>query len=128
MADPTRFVGHDSDGDSDSAHLVHHHKPPFQTRAGTMVNASKHSEYDSDSNDLNHHRKPQFMTSENNWLLKYQKYLQFYLTHRHCDVSRKAEMATLADWVLYQRTKFKSDHDTFDSHRLHLLKVIKFHL
>jgi hypothetical protein len=35
-------------------------------------------------------------------------------------------MATLADWVLYHRTKFKSDPDNYDSHCLHLLKEIKF--
>jgi hypothetical protein len=35
-------------------------------------------------------------------------------------------MATLADWVLYQKNKFKSDPDTFDSDRLHLLKGITF--
>jgi hypothetical protein len=35
-------------------------------------------------------------------------------------------MATLADWVLYQRTKFKSDPDNYDSHHLRLLKRIKF--
>jgi hypothetical protein len=35
-------------------------------------------------------------------------------------------MATLADWVLYQRTKFKSDPDNYDSRCLRLLKGIKF--
>jgi hypothetical protein len=65
------------------------------------------------------------MTSEKNWILKYQQLFQFYLTHHCCEVPRKAEMATLADWVLYQRTKFKSDPDTFDSHRIHLLRGIK---
>jgi hypothetical protein len=64
------------------------------------------------------------MTSEDNWILKYQQLFQFYHIHCHCDVPRKAEMATLADWVLYQRSKFKSDPDTFDSHRLRLLKGI----
>jgi hypothetical protein len=76
MADPTRFVEHDSDinSDSDSAYPVHHHKPHFHTITGTLANASTYSEYVSDSNDLvNHHREPQFMTSENNWLLKYQQ-------------------------------------------------------
>jgi hypothetical protein len=34
-------------------------------------------------------------------------------------------MATLADWVLYKITKFKSGPDTFDSRLLHLLKGIK---
>jgi hypothetical protein len=42
--------------------------------------------------------------------------------HCHCDVPRQSEMATLAVWVLYQRTKFKFDPDTFDSHCLHLVK------
>jgi hypothetical protein len=102
MTDPTRCFERDSDSDSDtdSSYPVHRHKPHFQTRAGTMANASKYSEYDSHIDDLvNHHNKPQFMTTENSWVLKYQQLFKFYLTHRHCDVPRKAEMATLADWV-----------------------------
>jgi hypothetical protein len=37
-------------------------------------------------------------------------------------------MATLDGWVLYHRTncRFKSDPDNYDSHRLNLLKGIKF--
>jgi hypothetical protein len=113
---------------SDSAYPVHHHnKPPFQTRAATMDDATQYLEYDSDSDSLVlHHNKPHFMTSQNNWLLKYQKRFQFYLTYRHCEVPRKAEMAILAEWMLYQRTKFKSNPDNYDSHRLYLLKGIKF--
>jgi hypothetical protein len=156
MADPTQFIGYDSD--SDSAYLVHHHNnPPFKTRAATAdasqyleydrdiaypvhhqnkppfkirtatADASQFLEYDSNSDNLgHHHKKPPFTTSENNWLLKYQQLFQFYLTYRHCEVPIKAEMPTLADWVLYQRAKFKSDPDNYDSHRLHLLKGIKF--
>jgi hypothetical protein len=71
-----------------------------------MVNASKYLEYDRDSDDLvHHHNKPQFMTSEKNWLLKYQQLVQFYLPV-----------------LLYQRNKFKSDPDTFDSHRVMLIE------
>jgi hypothetical protein len=115
--DPTQSLEYDSD--SDSAYPVHHHnKPPFQTRAATMAGATQYLEYDSDSDNLVHHyNKPPFMTSQNNWILKYQHIFQFYLTYCHCEVPRKAEMATLADWVLYQRTKFKSDPDNYDSHR-----------
>jgi hypothetical protein len=83
-----------------------------------MADACKYLEYDSDSDDLvRHHNKPQFMTSENNWLLKNQQLFQFYLIYHHCEVPRKAEMATLADWVLYQKTKIESDPDNYDSHR-----------
>jgi hypothetical protein len=66
------------------------------------------------------------MTSENNCLLKYQQLLQIYLTYLHCEVPRKSQIATLADWVLYQIHKFKSDPNTYDYHRLRLLKGIQF--
>jgi hypothetical protein len=64
MADTTQFVEHDSDIDSESnsAYPVYHHKPPFQTRAGTLANASTYSEYDSDSEDL-----VTTITSHNSW-------------------------------------------------------------
>jgi hypothetical protein len=69
---PIQFLEYDSD--SDSAYPVHHHNtPPFQTRAGTMADATHFLEYDSDSDNLvQHHNKPP-LTSENNWLLKYQQ-------------------------------------------------------
>jgi hypothetical protein len=58
--------------------------------------------------------------------VEYQQLFQFYLTYHHCEVPRKAETATLPDWVLYQRSKFISDPDNYDSHGLNLLKGIKF--
>jgi hypothetical protein len=118
MVDATHFLEYDSDSDNP---VHHHNKPPFK------ANVTHFLEYDNDSdNPVHHHNKPHFKISENNWLLRYQQFFQFYLTYHHCDVPRKAEMATLADWVLYQRTKFKSDPDNYDSHRLNLLKGIKF--
>jgi hypothetical protein len=118
MADATHFLQYDSDNDNP---VHHHNKPPFK------ADATQFLEYNSDSDSLvHHHNKPTFKTSDNNWLLKYQQLFQFYLTYHHCEVPIKAEMATLADWVLYQRTQFKSDPDTYDSHHLNLLKGINF--
>jgi hypothetical protein len=125
MMGPTQCLEYDSD--SDSAYPVHHHnKPPFQTRSATMADATQYLEYDSDSENLVTTITSHLSREVKNWLLKYQQLVQFYLTYHHYEVSRKSEMATLADWVLYQRTKFKSDPDNYDSHRLRLLKGIKF--
>jgi hypothetical protein len=81
MVDPTQCLEYDMD--SDSAYPVrHHNKPPFQTRAATMADATQYLEYDSGSDNLvHHHNKPPFMTSQKNWLLKYQQLFQFYLTY-----------------------------------------------
>jgi hypothetical protein len=113
MADATQFLQYNSDRDNP---VHHHNKHPFN------ADTTQFLEYDSDSDNLvHHHNTPPFTTSENNWILKYQQLFQLYLTYHHCEVPRKAETATLADWVLYQRTKFESDPDTHDSHRLNLL-------
>jgi hypothetical protein len=91
-----------------------------------MADATQFLEYDSDSNEPDHHHnKPPFKTSENKWILRYQQLFQLYLNHHHCEVPRNVEMATLADCVLYQRPKFKSDPHNYDYHRLNLLKGIK---